>query len=338
MSRVGKELLSGSPRVKDAIQELKAILALDPRSAQAHMLLGIAYRMVGSPDFMGEAVAEFRQALELEPRFVPARFYLARVYLDLGRTERAREELERALVDQPNHPQFLGLLGETERQLKNPRRAVELTRQALQADASSAETRYYLGLALFDAGERDEAIKTLEQVLASGAAQVDLHASLGAAYVDAGREDEAVTVLLRGAKLDPSRPDLHVQLSRAYRRKGLLLKAEQQLKLASPADIGALASGYQQHQIEFDVTLEQGLLAMARKRPGEAVVAFRKALSMDPGHGPATRHLAEAYLAQGSYALAAEQARRAEELGAPLPDDKRALLEKLQGKGTGTGK
>jgi len=44
-------------------------------------------------EMIGEAVAELRQALELEPRNVPARFYLAHLYLNLGRATRAREEL-----------------------------------------------------------------------------------------------------------------------------------------------------------------------------------------------------------------------------------------------------
>ena len=71
---------------------------------------------------MGEAVAELRQALALDPAFVPARYFLAHIYLDLGRNERAREELDAALAQAPRNPQFLTLLGEVERQLKNPRR------------------------------------------------------------------------------------------------------------------------------------------------------------------------------------------------------------------------
>ena len=53
--------------------------------------------------------------------------------------------------------------------MKNPQRAEQLARQALQADPSSGEARYYLGLALFDLGRRDEAIRELEQIVKSGA-------------------------------------------------------------------------------------------------------------------------------------------------------------------------
>src|SRR6185503_9782963 len=122
-----------------------------------------------------EAVAELRQALALNPALAPARLYLAHVYLDLGRSARAREELEAALAQVPGNPQFLALLGETERQLRNPDRSVALLRQALQADESFAQARYYLGLALFDLGRRDEAITELERVVKSGPQVADAY-------------------------------------------------------------------------------------------------------------------------------------------------------------------
>src|SRR4051812_24532379 len=66
-NRVGTDLFSGSMRVEDAIQELKAILALEPGLAEAHLVLGIAYRLTASADLVGEVKAEFIQALTLKP-------------------------------------------------------------------------------------------------------------------------------------------------------------------------------------------------------------------------------------------------------------------------------
>ena len=136
------------------------------------------------------------------------------------------------------------MLGEAERQLKNPQRSVELTRQALQPDESFAEARYYLGLALFDLGRRDEAIKELERVVQSGPKVSDAYFSLGAAYLEAGRFDEAIATLSQGTRVDPSRPDLRIQLTRAYRSKGLLDKADAQLTLAMPRATASLASPF----------------------------------------------------------------------------------------------
>lgn len=337
LNRVRADLFSRTDHINEGIQELKAILALDPRSAEAHLLLGIAYRSLGSAELMGEAVAELRQALALNPGFVPARFYLARIYLDLGRAARAREELETALVQVPGNPQFLALLGEAERQLKNPRRSVEVTRQALQADDSFAEARYYLGLALFDLGRRDEAIQELERVVQSGPKVADAYLSLGTAYLEAGRFDEALETLSQGTHIDPSRPDVRIQLARAYRSKGLLDKAEAQLTLAMPRGPASLASPFSQYQqLEFDFYLEQGLIKLQQGRLEAAAKALQKVLAIDPNHGPTNRYLAEVYLLQGLYPRSFEYAARAEKLGFPLPEDKRKLLqEKLRSKKTG---
>src|SRR5262245_9838811 len=101
LKRVAEDVFSRTDRVDADIAELKAILAIEPRSAQAHMLLGIAYRTKASSDLMGEAAGELRQALEIDPSLIPARLYLAHLYLDLARPERAREELQSALAQMP---------------------------------------------------------------------------------------------------------------------------------------------------------------------------------------------------------------------------------------------
>jgi tetratricopeptide (TPR) repeat protein len=294
LDRVSADLFSRAEHVKDDVRELKEILAVDPRSAEAHTLLGIAYSTLGSRDLKGEAVAEFRQALERDPTLVQVRFYLAHVYLDLGRAARAREELETALVQVPGHPEFLALLGETERQLKNPSRAVEVTRQALQADPSFAQARYYLALALLDLGQRDEAVKELEQVVQSGPPAIDPYLALGNAYVDGGRATDAIETLTNGLRLAPARPEPHIALARAYRSKGQLDKAEAQLALGVPKRTATAASSdYPYQQVELDFYLERGMVKLRRGQLAAAAEAFKKVLDLEPHHEAATRELAE---------------------------------------------
>jgi tetratricopeptide (TPR) repeat protein len=333
VNRIAADLFSTAPHLNDDIRELKDILAADANLAEAHMLLGIAYRGLGSPDMLSEAVAEFRQAIALNPSYVPARLYLSYVYLDIGRPQRAKEELEAALEQSPGNPQLLALEGAAERDLKNPQRAVELIQQALKADPSSAEGRYYLGLALFDLGKRQEAMKELEQVVASGQAAADAYLSLGTIYVETGRLDDAVNTLSKGTEIDDARPDLHILLARAYRLKGMLAKAAEQLRLARPKPGAPLApSEFRQQQLEFDLTVEQGALAMQRGQLTTAIASFKRALTMDPANGPANRYLAQTYLRQGSFAEAAQYAARAEKAGAPLPPADLARLRAAQRK------
>ena len=326
--RVRNDLFSASPHLADDVRELKAILGTDPQSVEGHLLLGMAYRAQGTLELLAEAVAELRQAIEIDPAFGPARFYLAHVYFDLGRPARAKEELEAALEHAPGNPQFMASLGEAERQLKNPRKAVDIVRQALAADPSLAEGRYYLGLALFDSGQINDAIKELEQVVAQTPGRPEACLALGTVYNDAGRFDDAIKVLGQGTQADPSRADLRIQLARAYRSKGLLDRAEAELARAQPKPNTTLAGSYVEHQqLEFDLSLEQGLIRMKRGQLVAAADAFKKALGMDPNHGLANNYLAQIYVHQGQFKLASEHAARAAKAGAPLPEAERKLLE-----------
>lgn len=294
LKSVGAQVFSGAGRIEESIQELKAILALEPRSAEAHFLLGVAYRAAGSADLMAEAKAELRQALALNPALVPARLHLAQAYLDFGQPRRALEELEAGLAQVPRHPQFLVLLGETERRLGNPRRSIELTRQALQSDESSGQARYYLALSLLDLDQDAAGIQELERLVRDGVEQGDVYLTLGAAYLDANRAEDALKILGRGVQLNAARSDIRIQLAKAYRVKGLLDQADEHLKMAAPDGAAAVTSPYFQYQQgEADFHLEQGLLRMEQGRLKEAAEAFRKVLDKNAEHEQARRHLAQ---------------------------------------------
>src|SRR4051812_4254781 len=90
LNRIGRDLLSSPGQRDAAIEEIKKMLTADPGFAEAHLWLGVAYRLIGTPEMTGEAVAELRQAIDLSPGLIPARVYLAQAYTDLGRPERSR--------------------------------------------------------------------------------------------------------------------------------------------------------------------------------------------------------------------------------------------------------
>jgi tetratricopeptide (TPR) repeat protein len=290
INRIGADLFSPTPHPTEAIAELKNILAAEPGSAEAHLLLGLAYRIEGKPDLLGEAVAEIRQALAINPDIGLARLSLARIYLDMGRPGRARDELTTGLERTPDQPQMLALLGEAERQLGNTARAIELTRQALAADPSAAQARYYLGLALTDAGEHAAAIKELQQVVQSGVNAAEANLGLGSAYLAAGRAKEAVAALREAVRLDPSRAEGHVWLARAYRVSGRLAEAAKELAAAAPSP-ESLSALYTNVQVDYH--LEEGLIRMAQGRLDAAAAAFEKVLALDGTNGAAREKLAE---------------------------------------------
>ena len=328
LARVQQALFSSTADIPGCIRDLKAVLATDPQSHAAHVLLGIAYRGLGTQEFIAEAVAELRQALEIDPTDVAARLYLAHAYRELGRLERAREELATALTQAPGNPQLLALLGDTERQLRNPARALELEDRALASTPGDLQARYYRGLALLDLGRHGDGIGELEQVVGAGVPIADAYLALGSAYLDAGRIREGVDVLTRGAAVDPARADVRVRLARAQRLSGALAQADAELARVGKAPMGARLEA---QRLEFDLALERGLLRLAQGQLAASVEALRQALAMEPDDGQANRGLAQLYLRQGNYALAAQHAAKAEKAGAPLTDAERTLLHQKSG-------
>jgi tetratricopeptide (TPR) repeat protein len=293
INRVGSGLFAGTTSPDDAIRELKSLLAADPQLAEGHFLLGVAYRVQGSPELTAEARAELVQAIALKPDLVPARIYLAQLYLDIGRAGSAKETLTDGLEERAGDPQLLAVLAETERQLGHPDRAIELARQLLQRDESFAQARYYLALALLDARKRDEAIVELERVVGSGPKVADPNLALGTAYLDAGRVDDAIAALGQGTTIDPSRADMRIVLARALRTKGLLDKADAQLMMAKPKPATSGTPQFSQQQSEPDFYMELGLLRRRQGRLQAAADAFQKVLDLQSDRDEAARQLAE---------------------------------------------
>ncbi len=291
LNRVAADLYSAEPRPAEAVKELKAILAAAPDSAEAHALLGMAYRAQNSPDLMGESIAELRQAIELKPSLAVARLMLARVYLDMARASRARDELERLRTDMPDSPQVLSLLGEAERAAGNAQRSVDLNREVLQRDPAFAQARYYLGLALLDLKQYPDAVRELQQVAQSGANPAETFLALGVAHASAGDLDSAISALREALRADASRAEARIQLARAYRLKGRFADAAKELDLAAPAATTGVNALYR--HLDTELYLEQGLLRMQQGRLQAAADAFRKVLEADADHAEAKMRLAE---------------------------------------------
>lgn len=328
LGRVQSGLFSDAIPPEAAIAELRQLLAMRPTSAEAHALLGMAYRSSGSDILLGEAKAEFQQALDLDPRFLPARFMLAQIYLDLGRYASAEEEAVAGLAQVPNQAQLLAVQAEAARRLGQPARALTLSQQAIQADPSLAVARYYSALALIDLGRRREAFPILEPLVRSGAAAPEAFVSLGVAYTDEGRLDDAVSVLSTVVQRLPTMVDAHLQLARAYRLKRAFVSAERELTLANPsAQQVQPTPGYDQQQTAL--ALEWGLLRLAQGQFLKAATELERALARDPENGPAHRALAEALIRQRSWDRARAEAAEAARLGAPISSELKQQLDSL---------
>ena len=300
-------------QAQQAVRDCKEAVGIDGQSGPAHLLLGQAYLLMRSASMIAEAKAELQQALDLDPSLVWGRFYLAKVYLDTGRPDKAAAELDEALKTRPGVAHFLSLRGESERKLGHPEAALEWHRKALASDPKMNTVHYYAALAYMDLRREDEAIGELEASLQSAFVAPELYLTLGSLYVQRKRYREAEDLCRKAIALDPSRSESYLNLAQLYNAQSLSSKALAALHQALPPGKTFATSPYYQ-QLQADIHFEFGRAYAAKGSQREAIAAYLRCLELDSGRLAARRKLAELYQAQGDSVHAAEQTALANKL------------------------
>lgn len=301
-------------KTDQTIRECKSVLAADPRSAPAHMLLAMAYLAKGSTDRIADAKAELQQALDLDPELLWARFYLARLYFDQGLTEKAQEQLERGLKQGPGLPHFLSLLGEVRRELGDAAASLELNRQALQAGDTMTPVHYFLALAHQDLKQEQAAIAEFEKAINSPYVTPEMYTALAVIYIRKQQFAKAEDLCRKAIAMDRSRPDAYLNLAKIYNARHASDQALETLRAALPPGREFPASEYYQ-QLQADIAVERGVAYSAKKLYARAIDEYAHALDFDPRRAVIHLRLAELYRQKGDPAGAALHTKEADKLG-----------------------
>ena len=172
----------------------EAALAQRPNLAEALAARGCV-RAVYEWDWAG-AEADFRRALSVNPQYPSAsQWYAVNCLMPLGRFTEARDQLRQAQKLDPLSPVVgatLGLLAYLERRYEE---AIGHYREVLELDDRFALAHYFLGQALAEQGQYEEAVARLNQAAASGGRSAEVLAALAAAEARAGRTDSAESLL-----------------------------------------------------------------------------------------------------------------------------------------------
>ncbi|MBX3472449.1 MAG: tetratricopeptide repeat protein [Planctomycetes bacterium] len=127
----GVRLLSGSPRIDEAIREFQQSLEIDPLFYRAHFKLGICYYMKGQYPL---EINEYKKCLAINPQYVPAWLNLGHAYLARDGLEQARAAYERVLEINPHHAVALYNKALIEFDLHNEPESRRLFQQFLHVD------------------------------------------------------------------------------------------------------------------------------------------------------------------------------------------------------------
>jgi predicted CXXCH cytochrome family protein len=200
-----------------AAAEFVAAQRLNADRPEARTALGnFLARQAGA----GEAEAEYRTALKLDPSFAPAAINLSDLYRQIGRDNDGERVLREALSRSAQDASLHHALGLTLVRQRRGEAAFDELRQAAVLDPAQARYAYVYAVALNSTGRRDDALAVLKASLQGHPNNREL---LSAALNFSREKGDAVTALEYAERLarlvpnDASLADLIGELKRSSR-------------------------------------------------------------------------------------------------------------------------
>jgi tetratricopeptide (TPR) repeat protein len=203
-------------KTQDAIRQYEQALELNPKDPNVPINLATALLHAGR---FKEAIGHFEQALRIDPEDALAHYNLGVALVKLGQPKQAIGHFEQALRIKPDYAEAHVILGSVLFDQGKVPEAIGHWEQALRIKPDYAEAHYNLANALLRERRFEEAIKHYEQALRIKADYAEAHCNLGIALEQVGRVQEAIEHYEQAVLL---RPDfVEVQKRLALLRAGL---------------------------------------------------------------------------------------------------------------------
>jgi len=300
LQRAQQALQSGDSDV--AVQELEAVIALNPHHTEARANLGVMRF------FQGEwkaAAKQFRKVLDQRPGLAKAQALLGLSERRLGQTEEARRLLQES-VPRLAAGDLLTQAGmellEIHYQAGELSRAVEALEKVRQTDPDNVDVLYTAYRIYTDlAYEARDALATI----APGSAR--MHQLIAQHLINTGELTAAIEHYRKALETDPSLRGVRVELGQAVLEQSssssALAEAEKLFREAVRRNPGNAQAVY----LLGKVDAERGGFAAAAAH-------YEQALEIQPGHVDALIGLGEALMKQQKFSEAAGYLERAGEL------------------------
>jgi tetratricopeptide (TPR) repeat protein len=169
-----------------------------------------------------EAVVEYKNALNEDPKFAEAHLKLGDTYLQLPDLTNARQEYVLAADLLPNDAEIQVKAGATLQAAGFYEDARARAVRALDKDPKNLKAHILLGNALAGLGDFDEAIASAQEAISLDPKESQSYANLGYIQMARGRAAEAEAAFKKAVDLGPKSADAHLALARFYWSAGRL--------------------------------------------------------------------------------------------------------------------
>lgn len=179
-----------------------------------------------------ESAIEYRNAIQIDPRFADARLKLAESYARVGDARGALEEYVRAADLRPGDPEVQLTAGGYLLAAGRPADALARADAALRNQPSNVPAHILRGNALAGLNDLNTAVKEIEEAQRLDPTQGATLTQLGLMQLARGREAEAETALRRAIELSPGLVTAHLALAHYLWAAGRQEQAERSFREA----------------------------------------------------------------------------------------------------------
>jgi serine/threonine-protein kinase len=306
--------------VENAITVFRQAIALSPNFAAAQAGLGEAfwrrYQATHEKAWVQQAVESCGVAEKNAPQLAAAHSCLGRVFLGTGENEKALAQYQEALRLQPADETVQGGLAQTYERMGRSKEAEETYKQAIAMRPNYWATYNWLGLYYQHDARYDEARQMYSRVVELAPDSFMGYSNLGGVYVLQGRYQEAIPVLEHSLQIRPTAfaySNLATALFQMRRYAEAAGQFEQAVKLdAEDYSLwGNLGDAYY---------WSEGKRAEAREAYGKAIRLGEDRLRVNPQDAEALSYVAMYHAMRGEKAAALNKLQASLRLNDKSPD------------------
>lgn len=201
---------------REALIELRNVVQLDPKDADAHYRQALAYIKLGTTTDLQQAFKELSTAVELNSANQDAQLKLGQMFLLAREPGKAREHADVVLAAAPDNKEGVFLRGSSLVNEQKFEEGIAELKRAIALDPQN--TNIYLDLARAYAHLKDygSAESTLQQSLKANPKSLESRIALGDLQQIRGKADLAEEEYKRAVQEAPDRPEPYLKLGNFY--------------------------------------------------------------------------------------------------------------------------
>ena len=255
-------------KIKEAIEEFRKAVDVEPGSFSIHQSLGIAYFEAGA---FSQAEKEFQTLLKIDAQNPDSYKYLALLSLAQGETDKAEAYYRNVVgLDPELADSYFALAGLYVRQ-KNYSQAIQVLKKLIKNKPENRKSYIQLAGVLNLDGKKKEAARLLKRARLLFPDDQKMDFALGAIYELQEKWSSAARVYEKLVEVQPNSISLNYRLARVYaelKQYDQVIERYQVILDLAPRDVRTLSIA--------------GLFFYRLEKKEEALKIFQKVLQIDP--------------------------------------------------------